>query len=327
MNKKKFLISSLGFVFFSTPVLADGQSVPINYDSLSFLEEPLAVEVGPTTLSTNILLDQSVQYNTTSEEDTYNTRVNGDFLVQTQLPNSWHVKANYIANYNRLADDEYTDNAALSISDEWGTLAGGNVTGSVYEKTRRQRGVGNAVLSNDNFLGGLDETGGFYSVRYNSYELSITADQEGRAEVGVSFERPIGQSSYFTSARIRKGDTSENSSIANDADSLGGAIVGEYRYGSFLIDGQVGYEHIDHGNISSEDDHIFGSLGTQYKSGAYSFSIEGGLGRYNDDEHRSASLGSRIDIARGASLNFGVNYTFSNDHDDTSALGSIRYEF
>ena len=327
MKNNKFLFTAVAIMLFSTPSWADGQSAPINYDSLSFVEEPLAVEIGPATVSAKLLFDQSAQYDTTSDDDTYNTRINGDFSIQTQLPNSWRIKANYVSNYNRLADDEYTDNAALSISDEWGTLAGGNVTGSVYEKTRRQRGVGNAALSNDNFIGSLDQTGGFYSVRYNSYELSMTADKEGRAEAGVSFERPIGQSNYFTSARIRKGNASENSSINQDADSLGGAIVGEYSYGSFLLDGQIGYEHIDHENINNEDDHIFGSFGTQYKSGAYSFSIEGGLGRYNDDARRAASLGSRLDIARGTSLNFGINYTFSNDHDNTSALGSIRYEF
>ena len=123
MTNKKFLLTVFSMMALSSPALADGQSAPINYDSLSFVEKPLAVEVGPATVNTNILLDQSVQYNARSNEDAYNTRINGDVAVQTQLPNSWRVKANYVGSYNRLADDEYTDNIAVSIADEWGTVS------------------------------------------------------------------------------------------------------------------------------------------------------------------------------------------------------------
>lgn len=316
----------------ANPALADGQGVPINYDSLSFVEEPLATEVGPATLGINLLFDQSVGYSNVSEDDTYNTRVNGEVSAQTQLPNSWQVEAKYIARYNRIADeiddDEgYNDDMALSISDEWGTIAGGNVTGSVYEKTRRQRGVGNAVLSNDSFLGELDETGGFYSVRYNSYEASITADKEGQAEAAISFERPIGNSNYFGSFRVRKGNLSENADYGQDADTIGSAVVAEYSYASFLIDGQIGYENIDSDSTNDKSDHVFTSTGVQYKTGAYSFSAEGGLGRYDGDNRRAASLGSRVDVARGASLNLGANYTYENNHDETTGTASVRYEF
>ena len=319
-------LTCIAAIAFSPSASWAGQGVPINYDSLSFAEEPLAVELGPATLSANILLDQAAQYNTSSEEDTYNTRAIGDLSLQLQLPNSWLVTANYVANYNRLADDEYTDNMALSISDEWGTLAGGNVTGSVREKTRRKRGVGNAALANDDFLGTLDETGGFYAVRYNSYEASVTADMEGRAEAGLSFARPIGKSSYFLSARARRGNTSENGNLGQDADTYGTAIVAEYAFASFLIDTQIGYENVDFANSDNKNDHIFGSLGTQYKTGAYSFSIEGGTGRYDGDDRHAASAGARADIARGASLNLGVNYVHADNDDDTTSLVSIRYE-
>lgn len=327
MQKYKFLPVFLISILLPMSASAGGQSVPINYDSLSFLEEPLAVKIGPATLNANMLVDQAAQYNSSLDEDTYNTRVNGRVALQAQLPNGWKVRANYVANYSRLADDEYTDNAALSVSDEWGTLAGGNVTGSVREKTRRARGAGNAVLANDNFLGGLDEAGGFYSVRYNSYEVSVTADQEGRAEAGLSFERPIGKSNYFVATRVRKGDTTDNSRAGGDGDSLGAGLVAEYTYASVLVDGQIGYENIELNNTDDHNDHVFGSVGAQYKSGAYSFSAEGGLGRYNGDDRRAFALGARVDVARGASVNFGVNYTYSNDRDSTTGLTSLRYEF
>jgi len=309
---------------------ADGQSLPINYDNLSFFEEPLAVELGPANLSTNILIDQSVQYNTSTDDDIYNTRVNADLSLEAQLPTSQQIGVNYFVSYDRLADnnenDEYTDNVAVFISDEWGTLAGGNVTQSVREKTRRKKGFGNANLAGDDFIGALDEAGGYYSVRYNAYEISAAADQEGRAEIGASFEQPIGKSVYFASARLRKGDTTETEDTI-DADTYGGAIVGQYTYASFLIAAQAGYEALDKNDASDKDDHVFGSIGTQYKYGAYRVSAEGSIGRYDGEDRRAVALGSMLEIARGASLNFGVNYEYANDDDTTTSIASLRYEF
>ncbi len=334
MTYKKYFsfaaLFSMSFMPFNA--FADGQSVPINYDNISFFEEPLAVELGPATLNANILVDQAVRYSSAINESSYNTNVVGEFNVETELPNTVQIGAKYIARYDRLRENDenrYSYDIALYASDEWGTIAGGNVTGSVRENTRRNKGFGNADLQNDDFIGGLDESGAFYSVRYNSYQASLTADQEGRVEGGVSFERPIGKSVYFASARARKGDTTENTNIANtlNADTYGGAVVAKYTYASFLIDGQIGYEKINHNNTNEKDKHIFGSLGTQYKYGAYRFSAEAALGEIDGEETRNVALGSRIDIARGASVNLGVNYTHENDDEDTSGIASVRYEF
>ncbi|MEM9123077.1 MAG: hypothetical protein AAGB03_07110 [Pseudomonadota bacterium] len=322
-----FLAVLLGSTTLSVHAFADRQAVPINYDALSFFEEPLAVEVGPATLSANMLVDQAAQYNWTSEDDEYNTRANADVLLATQLPNSWRASINYVANYNRLADEEYTDNVALSLSDAWGVLAGGNVTESVREKTRRARGVGNAELANDNFFGALEEAGGFYSVRFNSYEVSVAADGEGRAEAGLAFERPIGKANYFLSARVRKGDTSEGSALDAEAETLGGAVVAEYSYASWQLDAQAGYESIDLEDAGDENDHMFGSLGVQYKFGAYSFSAEGGIGAYDGEDRHAFALGSRVDVARGFSVNLGLNHKEVDEEEDTTALASGRYEF
>lgn len=312
-----------------TPLLtqAYAQSVPINYDALSFFEEPLAIELGPTTLSARLLADQAAQYDWSLEDESYNSRVIGDLRLGGQLANGWRVNVNYVGNYNRLAADEYTDNAALAIADAWGTVAAGDVTGAVREVTRRARGAGNANLANDDFLGGLDESGGFYSVRFNSYQLAMTADQSGRAEIGLAFERPIGKRNYFLSARARRGDTSERPGMQPPAETWGAAVVGEYSFASFQIDGQLGFETVDFENADRVDDHVFGSVGFQYKYGAYSFSAEGGLGEYDGDDRHALALGSRIDVARGLSLNLGVNHKSVAGQDQTLAIGSARYEF
>lgn len=311
---------------------ADGGSLPINYDAISFIEEPMAVGIGPVTVNANVLVDQSVEYSTQAEDDDYNTRTIGDVQAEVELPNTWQLSARYVANYDRLRKDSYDDDFAVAISDEWGTLAGGNVTGAVFENSRRKRGFGNAELKNDNFLGALDEDGGFYSVQYNSYRFSVAADQEGRAEAGVSFTRPIGKQNYFASLRVRKGDTGEDpgdtiTAVGAPGDTYGAAVVGEMIYASFLADVQLGYENIDLDNQSGDNDHAFGSVGMQYKEGAYRFSLEGGLGRYDGDDRRSAAFGSQVDVARGMSLNLGVNYVYENDDDDVTSIGSVRYEF
>ncbi len=318
-------------VLFPLSAYADGQGVPINYDNLSFFEEPLATQVGSATLSTNILLDQSVQYNSRSNDDIYNTRALADFKVEWQLPTSAQIGLQYFASYDRLADnkdqDKYSDNLAFFVSDEWGTVAVGNVTGSVREKTRRKKGFGNADLAYDDFLGALDETGGYYSVRYNSYQVFVAADQEGRAEAGLSFQRPIGKRHYFASMRVRKGDASEDTSTTDLGETYGGAVVGQYIYASFLLDTQLGYEVVDLDGVNSTNDHVFGSIGTQYKYGAYRVSAEGSLGRYDGQDRRAFALGSHVDVARGASLNLGVNYDYINTHDNMTGIASMRYAF
>jgi hypothetical protein len=218
-------------------------------------------------------------------------------------------------------DDDYTDNLAFSIADQWGVLAVGQVTDSVFGKTRRNLGAGNASLAFDQFVGGLEDDGAFYSIRFNSYELAATVDEKGGFELGANFERPIGVSSYFGALRLRKGE------IISGEGSLGGAVVLAYSYGSLSFDTQVGIERIDTVH-SGEIEHLFSSFGLGYKTGPLALSVEAGVGKLDDRKRYSATVGSRWDLARGLSLNLGVNYRNTEDIvKDTIAKGSLRYEF
>ncbi|MFT6083667.1 MAG: hypothetical protein ACJAQ0_000748 [Dasania sp.] len=311
---------------------ADGTSVPINYDALSFFEEPFASDIGGATLSGNFLVDQAIGYQFENENQSNRTRLNGQARLETQLSNSWLVGVQYFGGYNHLSgdgnnDDAYNDNIAAFISDEWGTLAVGNVTGSVFEDHRLTRRVGNAVLAHNNFRGALNELGAYYNVRYNSVLLSLTTDAQGRAEAGVNFERPIGAASHFVSARVRKGDIEENEAMTGSGDTYGAAVVYGYQYASFGIDGQVGYENVSLDGSNDDINHLFSSMGLYYNYGAYSFSLDGGLGEYDNKSFETAALGMRFDLARGASFNVGVNYSNANLVDTTTAIGSLRYEF
>ena len=304
--------------------VAAQEGFSFGYDTISFFEKPTAFDVGIGTLNTNLLIDQSILYGDSTDDYSAATRFLGLFNFGTQLTNGWQFNAQYLANYVGFDDDDYRGNLAVSVTDYWGVLAVGQVTGSVFEKTRRQRGAGNASLAFDQFAGGLKDEGGFYSVRFNSYEFAATVDREGGFELGANFERPIGASSYFGGLRLRKGETITG---GVSRDTLGGAAVFAYTYASLTIDSQVGIESVD-SLYSGENEHLFSSLGLSYKTGALTVSAEAGISKLADQKRYSAAFGSRLDLARGLSLNLGVNYQKTeNSAGDTIARGSLRYEF
>lgn len=295
-----------------------------SYDTISFFEKPTAFDIGIGTLNTNLLIDQSIIYRDSTDHYSAATQFLGLFNFGTQLANGWQFNTQYLANYVGFDDDDYRGNLALSIADYWGVIAIGQVTGSVFEQTRRQRGTGNANLAFDQFVGGLEDEGIFYSVRFNSYEFAATVDKEGGFELGANFERPIGASSYFGALRVRKGEAITGGEIQ---DTLGGAAVFAYTYASLTVDTQLGIERID--SIDSDEiEHLFSSLGLSYKTGPLTVSAEAGLAKLDGQKRYSAAFGSRWDLARGLSLNLGVNYQKTEDSTaDTIARGSLRYEF
>lgn len=302
------------------PAFAAGQSVPVDYDSLSFLEEPLAVPIGDSTLSANLLVDQGVRSTRSARSDDHSSRFNGQLVWGTQLSNGWQAELQYLASYNNLAIDEYDDTYILSIADDWGTLAAGNVTGSVRANTRRTGGTGNADLSNTDFSGGLDETGVYYAIRFNAYQLSMTADGDRGGEIGLDFEQPVGQKSYVWSARVRQSETAT-------ADTSGAALVGQLNYASITVGAELGYEHLGGKAGNRDENHRFGSVGLLTKTGAYTFSFEAGLSRQAGVDTRAAALGARFDVARGLSLNLGLNHVSTTASHENTVLASGRYEF
>lgn len=318
-QKWLLLATVMNVSFMGSANAQDGFS--FSYDRLSFFEKPTAIDIGVGTLNTNLLIDQSLAYANSADDYTDATQFLGLFNFGRQLKNGWQFNTQYLANYQAFDDDDYSDNLAFSITDHWGVIAVGQVTGSVFEKTRRNRGIGNASLAFDQFVGSLEDDGAFYSIRFNSYELAATVDEAGGFELGANFERPIGVSSYFGALRLRKGE------ITSGEDSLGGAAVLAYTYGSLTLDTQLGIERIDSVD-SGEIEHLFSSLGLSYKAGPLALSVEAGVGKLDDRKRYSAAFGSRWDLARGLSLNLGVNYQNTEDRtEDTIAKASLRYEF
>lgn len=310
-------------------------AVDLNYDSLSSLEEPIAFELSDTTFSVTGLIDSALRYGDESEDDSF---ILGNFQIgaETQLPNSWTLGATYFGSYSSSdvdSDDSYQDNAAVYLGGIWGTAAAGNVTGLVREQTRRARGVGNAELSFDDYLGQLGDYGVSYSGRFGPNVFMIATDDDGGYELGASYQRPLGNKDYRFSLRYRDSQYTPDNDITV-FDSRGVGFVSELTFGSTVLDFGLGVEQLSFNSL--EADRTYASFGVSHKVGAWATSAEAHFGQIESQNERSYALGLRYDIARGLSLNLGVNYTDAiidvgtirllNDS-DTVGTASLRYSF
>lgn len=337
------LISPMVLFFMTAIASVSAYSVDLNYESLSSLEEPIAIDVHDITISLNGLFDSGIRISDVSDNDLV-FDANVQLGLDTQLPNSLRVGARYFGSYsdNDLAfSQSYQDNAALFIGGVWGTVALGNVTGLVREQTRRRRGEGNAELAFDDHLAQLDDVGISYLGRFGPNQLSITVDKEGGYELGSSYQRPLGNKDYRFSLRFRDSelalsnqalDSLINSTAVFNSQALG--VVAELTFGSNVFDVGVGYEQLSNGQI--EATRRFASFGAGRKRGVWSLSGEAHLGDIDGHREASYALGIRYDIARGLSLNAGLNYsdaiiTLGNSQiiNDADTVGrvSLRYGF
>lgn len=335
-NNQKILLSTASMTALlgvATAAYADG--VSLNYERLSFFEEPLATEVGDVTLELRGTIDLpvSVQLEGDNRED-YNFTGNFQVSAETQTANQLTLGAAYFGQYaTEDSDDHYTDNVAGYVGGVWGTLIGGNVSGIVREETRRARGVGNAELAFDATYGTLDDLGGSYVGRYGPVVLSGTIDEDANVDVGFMFQRPLGNKDYRFTGRYSEGTyISADGSTVFDTQAVGG--VAEFIYGSSTFDLGVGYE--DFASTLVDVDRWYVSTGAQTKLGVTSLSLEGHYGEVEGQEEVAASFGAAYDIARGLSVNLGVNYSYApitvngisfNDAQETKGIVSLRYSF
>jgi hypothetical protein len=329
---KNYVLAAAAAAFAGQSMLASpatADSLPINYDDFSFVEEPLAVDTGVGTLSLAALVDQAVTHEFNGNETTtYDTVAKAQVDFETELPNSSTLALQYVSTFSRLADDEITETYAISLADSWGTIALGEVAGLVKERTRRARGVGNASLANDDFFGGPEAESAFYGMRVNSFQGLFAVDRDGQGGIGLSFEQPVSQGSVFGAVRLQKGDTNDGGTTSGGrGDTYGGMVIGGYSYGSFSIDGQVGYERIDLRGGGGDKNNAFASIGARYKYGVYSVSLDLGGGTTDGDTRHAAALGFRADVFRGASFNFGLNHSNAFGSRSTKAKVSLRYQF
>jgi hypothetical protein len=305
----------------------------LNYDSLSSLEQPLAAQYADITFNLTGLVDASLNYSSNDNDSS----LLGNFQVsaETQLANSWTLGAAYFAEYSSADNDNdnYSDNAGVYLGGVWGTVSIGNVTGLVGEQTRRSRGIGNAGLDFDDQLGQLDDTGLAYVGRFGATRLIATIDDDGSYEIGGVFQRPIGNKDYRFSLQYRDSTSSHDDAVI-EFDSKGLGVVAELTYASSVFDFGVGLEQISINNFSVDRRYV--SFGAAHKVGVLTFSVEAHFGDTDGDDETSYAAGLSYDIARGMSLNAGLNYsdaqvdlngfTLLDDHRSEGIL-SVRYSF
>lgn len=337
MRKMQKLILSMTSSLVVIPSLASAQVMPIPYDDISYFEEPNRFELPFGTLSTNVLLDQTVNYGVLNNEDTYQSEAIGRVSLEGQLENTTVIGAQYAVHGFRTARQRYRDQLQVYARDQWGTLALGNVAYGVRQDTRRRQGIGHAQLVADDFYGNLDQDAIYYRYGSRGTTASIAVDRQGRGEIGVNMSRPMDESLYRLSARVRRGDTTDRDQFdavpsanllgRDPATSYGTAVVGGYTYGSFTADLQLGYERLNLKRSTREANRYFSSAGLYHKTGAFSTSWEAMLGRYDGHREFSSAVGFRVDLARGWNINFGHNYTNYLKVDNSTFFGSMCYEF
>ena len=331
-------VVSAGGIGTLNPVSA--QTVSLNYDRLSSLEEPLATEVGDVTLLLTGLVDTPVSFGLENDGNTDEGFIgNFQFSAATQLPNRWRVNLAYFGQYADDPEltvdmnDHFMDNVALSVGGAWGTVLGGNLSGVVREQTRRLRGAGNAFLAFDDVFGKLEDWGGGYLGRFGPWVLSSVVDEEANFDLGAMFQRPLGNRDYRFTARYSEGVyTSADGSSQFNTRAVG--VVGELVYGSALFDIGAGYEHFSAQGPDIEQWYI--SSGVRTKLGVLTWSLEGHYGQIENADKKAVALGFQYDVARGLSANFGLNHENARanighisfiDTKDTKAVFSLRYSF
>ncbi|MDE0524614.1 MAG: hypothetical protein OXH79_21960 [Boseongicola sp.] len=321
---------------------AVAQSGLPNLDRVSPIEEAIAMEVGDVTLTLAGAIE--ARYTTGSDDD----EDNGPGLIgsletiaMTQLPNRWRVELSYSGqlvsdeSLSSVEDESYTDDAVLSVGGVWGTVLLGNVSDTVRDQTRRRRGFGSAVLAFDDFHGELSDRSAGYAGRVGPFVASGVVDDDSNIDLGLTFQRPIGNGSKDYRFTFRAGQGAyEAADETLLFTSQGYSVVGEVVYGSTLLD--VGFGQESYSSSAVDATRWYISSGIRRKITVWGLSLEGHYGQIEGQEEVSAALGIQYDLARGLSANFGLNYEDAQvalgdveflDSSDTKAVFSLTYRF
>ena len=317
----------------------------MSYESLNALEEPVATEIGGVTFELRGRVDSVSSYSFENKGNPDHRFVGSHRLTaEKQLPNRYTVGAIFTGRAEDIGhsgSDEYTGRIRGYVGGSWGTLWGGNVQDVVYEDTRRLRGAGRfvgvspreTVLTGDGALGRLSDWGGGYQGRFGPTVVSTFIDEDANYDVGVKFQRPIGNKDYRLSARHNTGTFTAADGLT-EIDTKAVTGVAEYVYGSTRYDVSAGYEQMEVG--ADDADRWFTSAGVTTKSGVWAFTAEGLYGETDGQDEISAFAGVKYDIARGLSATAGVDYQDRQvnvggvnvvDLEDTRALMGLSYGF
>lgn len=318
----------------------------LNYDRLSAIEGPIALEIGDITFRLSGSIDLESQTRLNDDATMNNLFSTVELSFNTQLPNRWRVQGLVLgevstaSNPRRIIDDfDYVKRLALFVSGTWGRFLMGDLHQLIQGDTRRVSNAGDAFLYFDNFLGRLEQRNGGYRGRYGPWIVSAVFDQDSDFEWGMVSQRPIGNKDFRFTLRSMKG-TYQPSSKGDVYASHGIISVGEVIYGSTIFDISFGYEELTPitpqlGGASNKT-RTFLSQGILTKRGMLSASFETYFGQLDGEREISASIGVQYDLARGLSANLGWNYWNTNsplrgveisNSRDTEVTFSLQYDY
>lgn len=347
MNKPRistlFLIS---VVFTMTSQATSENQFTLNYDRLSLIEGPIALEIGDITFLLSGSIDLESLKRTNDDSTMNNLFTTVELSFNTQLPNRWRVQglvlgeASTASNPRRIIDDfDYVKRLALFISGTWGSFLIGDLHRLVRGDTRRISNAGDSYLYFDDFIGKLAQRNGGYRGRYGPWVVSAVFDQDSDYDCGMVSQRPLGNKDFRVTLRGMRG-TFEPKTKTGTYATQGVISVGEIIYGSTIFDVSLGYEElrpkIPQLGGASVMSRTFLSLGILRKTGVASTSLETHWGEFNGEREFSVALGVQYDVARGLSVNFGWNYW--NTHSpfrkteifnarDSEVIISLQYDF
>jgi len=287
-----------------------------SYESLNAFEAPVSGEFAGVTFELNGRIDSVSSYSFDQNGNPDNRFVGSHRLnAEKQLPNRLTVGATYTGRAEDIGnpDTGYRGRVRGYVGGSWGTVLGGNVQDIVYENTRRKRGagalVGNGpreeVIRGEGALGRLNDWGGGYQGRFGPTVVSAIVDEDANYDVGIEFQRPIGNKDYRFTARHNSGTyVAADGTTEIDTKAISG--VGEYVYGSTRYDIGGGYEQLEALNVDT--DRWFTSAGVTTKVGVWNFTAEGQYGQIDGQDEISAFAGVKYDIARGLAATVAVDY-------------------
>ncbi|MEM7196193.1 MAG: porin [Pseudomonadota bacterium] len=304
------------------------QGIRLSTDNLSFVEEPIAFEAGGFTILVNGLIDLSNTRDLDSDEDDGVLAGVLQLSAEKQLQNALTVGATYRGEEN----DGYDDQFAVYGRGVWGRVALGDVTEQTEILTERMDGVGNADMNLDNFYGDLEDTGLSYSGRFSAYTAVVSVDEDSNFDLGLVFERPLGNKDYRFAGRFINSEFVASDGTVLDSNGLQFGV--ELIYSSVLMDAGVGFEQLKASGVRIDRRYL--AAGLSYKKHRWSFSLEGLVGDVDGEDESAYSVGARYDIARGLSVNLGLNHVDSaatidgiqlRSDDTNEFVVSLRYEF
>ena len=334
LNAKRLMLAML--LTIPEAIAANAQQPTLTYEDLSILKEPLAVEIGDVTYTLEGILEVPYMFDRRRLAEG-EAGFHGGFRagMLTQLPDATRLAAYYVGEYDRVEGaDEFEDRFSLSVNNAYGTLSAGNVSDFLYNETGRRIKTGNAQLGFERSFGTLDEYALNYGAISGPFVWGGTVDREGSFDAGFIFQRPLDDLDHRFGLRYISGRFDPGPAyVEMQTHSLEGTA--ELTYGSSMVDAGFLYEWMDSSQLSDIERWAVSS-GFRTKAGALTWSIEGHYGQTAGQEEVSVAFGARYDVARGLSVNVGVNYQHAqiilngNNFvftDQTKSRISLRYEF